>query len=435
MTRKSSNSGTSGSVLSWRQGLETVLAATEVLSPFTLPVQDAGGHVLVRGISAGMNVPPFTNSAMDGFAVIAGDTADADSGNPVVLTVIGEARAGTPFSGFVASGSAVEVMTGAPIPDGADAVVRVEDTRRPSNDRVEILSPVALHASIRQAGADTMRGDLIAGAGTIPTPGLLGLLASCGFGAVEVYPKPRVALLAGGDELVDPGSGDALPFGKIFDSNSPMLLALLRSWGINAVFLGRVPDDTDALRAAIRKGAEYDILVVTGGVSMGKHDHVRNAFDSLGGRELFWRLNQQPGGPLLVVRLGDCLAFGLPGNPVSCYVCSDIYLRAAIRRASGWQDPLPRIVRLVLAEELLKSHSKVAFVRGRVQVSNGEIRVCATGPQDSNIIHSVASHDGYIVFPEERAILRAGNPVDFILARESALADCCEAILDTQRSA
>ena len=237
---------------------------------------------------------------MDGFAVRAQDTARAGDG-AVLLRVIGTSAAGVPFDGTIGAGEAAEIMTGAVIPAGADAVVRVEDTRRPDAESVAVMVQIAPGASVRGAGGDTRAGDSMAARGDIVTSGRIALLASCGIGRAPVHPMPRVAVCTGGDEVVEAAEGVHLAPGAIFDSNSPMLLARLQEWGFRAEFLGRLRDDAGALRSVLEKGLESDILVTTGGVSMGRFDLVRGILAELGCTESF--LASQPAaGRAAVVR-------------------------------------------------------------------------------------------------------------------------------------
>lgn len=422
------------------EGLRLILEITPRQPVRRVSLDNALGLVLAGEVLSRADVPPFTNSAMDGYAVRAEDIQGARPDAPAVLQVIGEAPAGRPFTGRVAAGQAVEIMTGAPVPDGADAVVRVEETSVVFSSgsgekfphRVEIRKEVAPGTAVRQAGADTPRGSTIAAPAQLMLPGHVGLLASCGVGEVPVFGRPRVALCVGGDEIVAPGGGGTLLPGQIYDSNSHMLRALFRSWGYETEFLGRVPDDPAAMKELFRRGLDYDYLVTVGGVSMGRHDYVRECLKGFGAEEVFWRLNQQPGGPLLFARRGGCLVFGLPGNPVSCYVCSELYLRPSLRRAAGEKDAGWTTIKVQVGEDLKKVHGKTAFLRGRIvgAAGNGQGRepravAVTTGPQDSNLIRSVAGHHGYIVFPAPLRLLNARASVDFIVSDGQA---CLNAI-------
>lgn len=442
-------------VLSPEQGLRIILESTPVLGSVEMELDQALGLVVAQEIVSGVDVPPFANSAMDGFAVRAADTAGAEPDRPVLLRIIGRAPAGAPFAGRVEPGEAVEIMTGAPIPDGADAVVRVESTSfgrdgwgddsrngsahysrgaalgagdAGSGTTVAVYARVEPGTAVRAAGTDARRGSVVVEQGTVVTPAVLGLLASCGITRGRVGRRPRVALCVGGDEVVPAREGVRLAPGQIFDSNSPMLRALIRSWGVEVDFLGRLPDDPPRMREVFERGLAYDYLVTVGGVSMGRYDHVRRCLSDLGAEEIFWRLNQQPGGPLLFARHGSTLIFGLPGNPVSCYVCAELYLRASLRRAAGLATLAQPVLRASLSHDLRKSHGKTAFLRGWIMSmraltgTRGGLAVATTGPQDSNLIRSVTGHHGYIVFPAKSRHLAAGETVEFLATDVDAVA-------------
>lgn len=408
--------------LEWTAGLDAVLAAAEPHPPQERLLCEFLGCAIGCDVRSAIHVPPFDNSAMDGFAVRAQDTAPAREG-AVPLRVTGTSAAGAPFGGSVGAGEAVEIMTGALMPRGADAVVRVEDTQRPNAQTVLVTVPVACGTSVRLAGGDTRAGDMVAARGDVVTSGRIALCATCGIARAPVHPRPRIAVCTGGDEVVDAGSGAALAPGEIYDSNSPMLLARLREWGFPAEFLGRLPDAAPALRSVFEVGLGFDILVTTGGVSMGKFDLVRGVLSEMGCTEVFWRLNQQPGGPLVFARRDACLVFGLPGNPVAALVCADIYLKPALLKCSGRRDFRHLTVPVRLAGPLAKAHGKTAFVRGVLSVGK-ERRLLATstGRQDSNLTRSVAAHDGYIVFPAGARELAAGNAAQFIVTNTAAFA-------------
>jgi molybdopterin molybdotransferase len=407
-------------VMSWQQGLQAILESTPAPVATTHTLHEALFHICAGAATSAIDVPPFDNSSMDGFAVRAEDITTS----PVALRVIGEAPAGRPFTGTVNRGEAVEIMTGAPMPAGADTVVRVEDTSRPLADQVEIRVAAKLGTAVRRAGADTAGGDAVLLPGEEITPGRIALAASCGIDQLQVYRRPTIALAVGGDEIVPVESGRALQPGEIYESNSPMLLALLRSWNFEPVFLGRMPDDPAAMLDFLRRGLQYDVLLTVGGVSMGEHDYVRRCLTELGVHEVFWKLNQQPGGPLVYATAGNTQVFGLPGNPVSSYVCADIYVQAALRRRSGRAGTWPVRIHATLTEPLKKPHGKVAFVRCALELRDGAISARSTGPQDSNRIRSIAAHDGYILFPEDARELAGGDYVEVLLTASDRILQC-----------
>lgn len=404
-------------LLDWRIALERVLetcAPTEVVEA---SLDEAHGSIVARAIQAPRDVPLFPNSAMDGYAVVAESVATASAEHPVRLEIVGEARAGSAPVGRIRAGQAVEIMTGAPIPSGADAVVPVERTERLDPRTVAVLAPAVPGQAIRAAARDFRRGDLLVHAGEEISPGLMGLLAAAGIGKVPIHRRPSVAVAVTGDELVDPCSPNpSLAPGQIFDANSVMLTALLEEAGAALSFLGRVSDTQDGVRGVFEAVCDrYDLLVLSGGVSKGKYDFVRQCFSAQGGKELFWGVNQQPGKPLFVGKLGRTVVFGLPGNPVSAYFCADLYVRSAIARCRGALEPLPTEVSVAAAQDFLKSDERTAFRRVRLLRHDRQLFAASAGPADSDLIHTVARHHGYLVIPPERARIRAGDPATVVL--------------------
>lgn len=379
-----------------------------------MALDEAGGCFGAHDVVSHCDVPPFANSAMDGFAVISADVAAATPESPVRLAVTGQSAAGRPCPEIVRSGEAIEIMTGAVVPDGADTIVRIEDTR-PGGGCVAINAPAPLGQYIRPAGRDTRRDSVICTAGTLLTPARIGVLASCGIGQIAVFARPGVTLLTGGDELVPPGS--PLKPGQIYDANGPMLQARLRSLGYEVKSTTHATDSPAALAEAFTRAlAHSDVIISIGGVSMGAHDHVRDAAASVGFRQVFWRVNQQPGGPMFFATRDDSVLFGLPGNPVSAYVCLDLYVLPFLRKASGCRAPQPESLCVRTTEDLFKKHDKTAFIRARLKQTGTELQAQSTGPQDSNLLSSLVDAGGYIVFPENQRHLPSGSEATFLLA-------------------
>ncbi|MGI8907120.1 MAG: molybdopterin molybdotransferase MoeA [Candidatus Sumerlaeaceae bacterium] len=407
--------------LNWEDALGIILNSTPPPCMVKASIGEACGRVSAAEVTSPISVPPFDNSSMDGFAVLAADVADASHAHPVSLQVVGEAPAGRPFHRTIQSGQAVQIMTGAPLPAGADVVVRVEDTNRISAQVVNIQAAVKIGTAIRRAGADTRAGELVIRSGELITPAHIALAASCGVEAVPVFRVPTIALAVGGDEVVPVEHGSGLQPGQIYDSNSPMLLSLFKKWGVACEFLGRMPDAPSAILEFLRRGLQFDVLVTVGGVSMGEHDYMRRCLSEIGANELFWKINQQPGGPMLYAQAGNTRIFGLPGNPVSAYVCADIYVQSALRKAYGHSQAEPGRISAELVEPLKKPHRKVAFVRCKLRWRENRFFAQSTGPQDSNRIRSLIEHDGYIVFPEEKQQLAAGEEVTILIIDQQAL--------------
>lgn len=406
--------------MEWRAALDAVLAAAGAAEAEPCALDAALGRVLAGPVFSHMNVPPFDNSAMDGFALRAADTAGSIPDRPARLRVVGCAAAGSPWAGVVGPGEAVEIMTGAPMPDGADSVVRVEETQRAADEDgvVLVASAVEPASHVRRAGGDTRAGDLLAPKGAALGSPLLGLLASCGVGRVSVHRRPKVALAVGGDELAAVGGGDGqpLPRGRIFDSNRHLLGGLLGEHGFACDILPNLPDDPAAMRAILEGTLDRDVVLTTGGVSMGRFDHVRAVLADLGAEEVFWRVNQQPGGPMLFARRGRTAFVGLPGNPVSCWVCTVVYVLPLLRRLSGLSEVEAPRVRVWVGAEMRKPHGKVVFVRASLERDpSGRLVALPTGAQDSNRIRSLGGQHGLLVFPPSSRCLAAGDEAEFLV--------------------
>ncbi len=412
--------------LDWAEALGRVMAEASPVGTEVVSLAHSAGLVAAESLRSPIPVPPFDSSAMDGFAVRSADLAQASPDTPAFLRVVGMSSAGSPFDGEVGPGEAVEIMTGAPFPGGADAVAPVETTLRRDSRTVGVLSSVSRGSSVRRMGADSAGGSVLVQEGDRIGSGNIGLLASAGIGSLRVYRRPRIAVLTSGNELVEAGSREPLRPGMIFDANTPMLMARLREHGFQPEFLGILRDDPSEIRASIERGLTCDFVVTTGGVSMGRFDLVRPVLESLGLRRIFWRVNQQPGGPVLFSRTDSCLVFGLPGNPVSAFVCADLLLAPALRRASGMKTCLPPRYRVRTGESLAKPHGKTVFLRAVLRRdTNGTLFAWRSGPQDSNIIRSVAAHDGYLVFPAGLREMGAGAMADFLVANPDTVTRAC----------
>lgn len=390
-----------------------VLSLCQPQPPEDTALADALGLVTSVAIFADAPVPPFANSAMDGFAVRAADTVDA----PVRLKVIGNLPAGTAPDMEVGEGEAVRIMTGAPMPAGADSIVMIEHVEVESDgDIVRITSPVERGVHVRPAGQDLSPGQLVFPTGTELGPGHLGVLASLGMTDVPVYPKPRVGVLSTGDELVD-GPGDLEP-GQIRDSNRHTLLALVRQLGLEAVDLGLVADEEDAIAKAIERGvAKCDVLLTSGGVSMGDLDHVKTVLDRLGGQSMRWmQVAIKPAHPLAFGVVSGKPVFGLPGNPVSAMVSFELFVHPAIRQIMGHEFPARAAVTAIADEPLPHAQDgKIHFFRVEATyMSDGRFHVKPTGGQASNLLRTMALANALAVV-EDGPGVAAGEPVDVLL--------------------
>jgi molybdopterin molybdotransferase len=368
------------------------------------------GRVLAEEILANRDQPPYDVSAMDGFALRSADL----SALPAVLTVIEDIKAGDLPVRTVAAGQCSRIMTGAPLPAGADAVIRVEDTRALADGRVAIDLAVKPGNDIRPRG-DAMRcGQLVLGAGSEITPGVIGVLATVKCARVAVYRRPRVAILATGDEL------EALdaPFdaNRIPDSNSYALMAQAQALGIEPTLLGIARDDPDELARFLRSGLEYDALLVSGGSSVGVHDHVRPTLEALGVAMHFWRVEMRPGHPLAFGSAanngGNCLVFGLPGNPVSSMVCFEQFVLPALRRMMGHRRLFRRTLKAHLAHPVKVRPGRTEFIRVVLRRDDvGGYLASSTGNQSSGALLSMALADALLVVPAASTGLAAGEAV------------------------
>jgi molybdopterin molybdotransferase len=412
-------------LLSLEQAQARILDGVEALPPERVAVSDALNRVLAEPVTALVTLPPWDNSAMDGFAVRAADLVGAGPDAPVRLAVTGEVAAGHPAVGRVESGTCIRVLTGGILPDGADAVVPVEDTDAPQGvsvlpEAVLVRAAVAPGDHLRRAGSDMRAGDALLPAGGVMTPQALAVAAAGANGWLSLHRRPRLAVLATGDELVPAGHG--LGPAQIPDSNSVSVAAQALDSGAEVQALGIAPDDRAALDALLARGiAGSDVVVVTGGVSVGAHDLVKDAFEAAGSMKL-WRVAIQPGKPLAyaVAQRTDGTSvrlFGLPGNPVSSFVTFELFVRPVLRALSGRRDPFGReVVRARLADTAPSSPGRRSFVRVQLQRDgrSGGWTASLAGGQGSHVLSALARADGLAVVPEEYASLPAGAVVDVI---------------------
>lgn len=381
-----------------------ILAACPVLAPAKLPLGDALGCVTASDVMAAHDVPSFTNSAMDGYAVRAADTVAP----PVVLQVVGTAAAGAPPGVAVGRGQAVRIMTGAVVPNGADAVVMVERTSAAGDGRVRIEAAATAGDHFRRPGEDLRQGQVMFEAGTELGPGHLGVLASVGAGTVEVVPPVRVGVLSTGDELV--GDGRSLEPGQIRDSNRPMLLALAARAGCVPVDLGTVGDDKAGITAAIEAGvAGCDAILTSGGVSVGDFDYVKTVLDRLGSMH-WWQVAVKPAKPLAFGTVGGVPVFGLPGNPVSSLVSFELFARPALRQMAGQRVPFrPEIP--AVADEALRRRPDGKLHLVRVVAStdrDGRVHVRSSGGQGSHMLRAMALANALAVLPDGDGVAEGG---------------------------
>jgi molybdopterin molybdotransferase len=399
------------SVDDYREG---ILAGLEPLDPITLPLADSHGCVLAEDVVAQWPLPSFDNSSMDGYAVIAGDVSTASEASPVTLTVIDDVPAGSRADVALRPGCAVRIMTGAPIPSGTDCIVPVEVTDA-GTDSVEIRERVAAGSYIRRAGEDVIIGDVVVRAGTLLSSRQLAVIAAVGKGHLVVYPRPRVAVLSTGSELVEPGT--PLSKGMISDSNSFLLVSAANEAGAQAYRVPPVPDDAEAFSAAISDQLHRaDLILTSGGVSMGAYDTVKEVFSSYGTVE-FTKVAMHPGMPQGHGVVGESdderiPVITLPGNPVSSYISFQNFVRPAINKLRGLgSTDRPRVAAEV-TKPLDSPQSKRQFARGRF-LDDGRVEPVGGG-QGSHVIGGLAQANCLIVIPEGVAHVNAGDTVDVV---------------------
>ena len=395
---------TVASLLTLEEAQERVLRAARPLPSERIPVANAAGRVSAEEARAQVDLPPFASSAMDGFAV---RTADL----PGELQIAGESAAGRPLEARLEPGCAVSISTGAVVPEGADAVVPIERVVIQDN-RVEIPHPAEPGAHVRPRGGDVAAGEVVVSTGTRLTPVRLAAAAACGVGELSCVRRPRVAVLATGSELVDPG--DPLGPGQIYETNSLMLSSALAAAGADVVVEPRVEDDEQELKAALERGLAADVLVTSGGVSVGEHDLVRAAERELGVEEVFWRVSIKPGKPVSFGVRRDTLVFGLPGNPVSALVGCELFVKPGLRALQGLPDPLPRFEPGQLAAGLRRNEERDEFVRARSRVDGDVVVLEPVTGQESHMIVRSAAADALVHIPRGNGELAAGSSVRWL---------------------
>jgi molybdopterin molybdotransferase len=362
------------------------------------------GRVLAEDVRSEMDVPPTTNSAVDGYAVAG---ADIPASGSRALEIVGELAAGSVFTGTIQRGQALRIMTGAPMPAGADTVYLQEQVER-AGDRV-IVGPMAAGVNVRQRGEDVQAGAVVLSAGIVLRPQEIGVAASLGLAQLLVRQKPRVAILSTGDEVAEPGS--VRKAGQIFDSNRFSLRGLVEAAGAEAVDDGIVPDQFDELHARLLRAAEHaDVVLTSGGVSVGDYDLVKSVLQQAGGIH-FWQVAMQPGRPLAAGSIGRAHFFGLPGNPVASMLTFHLFVRPALWKLGGRRDLFGQPFHATAVEPLGKKVGRREFKRGVLRWAGDRWEVRTTGPQGSGILTSMTAANCFIVIEEERGDVRAGETV------------------------
>jgi molybdopterin molybdotransferase len=381
----------------------------------TVDLSDASGRYLAESVTAPEPSPRYTNSAMDGYALRWLDVMDASLENPVLLKIKGESRAGMPFAGDVNEKEAVHISTGAMLPTGTDTVVRVEDTRRQGDTAVEILDVRFQGQDVRYEGEEFTCGDVLLGAGTKLSARQLAILASVGHNQVNVFAPPRVSVLITGSELSSSVSKEIKSY-QIRDSNSIMLKSVLQEAGAAVQSSSIVEDELqatiNAIDNAVIEGADF--ILCSGGISVGDHDHVKEAAETVGFKELFWRIRQKPGKPLFAAKKNSTYLFGLPGNPVSAYMCFVHYIRPLLFTIKG-RGMTWKTVTAMTGGEIANNGKRTNFIRVTIDQQEGQLpRITDIKKQGSHMLSSIVHAYGYIIV-EPGVSINPGEPVNVFL--------------------
>jgi molybdopterin molybdotransferase len=407
-------------MLSVEEAIQKILDEVEVLETESVPILESMGQVLAEEIVSAINVPPLDNSAMDGYAVRARDTKGASAASPIMLRVIETVIAGSISHQEVKAGTAVRIMTGAPLPRGADAVVQFENTdelkRKIPVTEIGILTEAKPELNIRKAGEDIARGTVALKKGTVIRPAEIGLMASLGYTQVKVVRRPLVAILSTGNELVE--LGQPLTEGKIYDSNLYSIASLVKRYGCVPKILGIARDDEESLVTKLKQARDADMLLTTGGVSMGDYDMVKDILDR-DGKMVFWQVRVKPGKPLAFGKIKgntrDIPHLGLPGNAVSCMVSFEIFVRPALLKMMGKKNINKPTVEAIVEDPVKNDSGRRLYNRAILSRRDGHYYARLTGPQGSGILKSMALANSLVLIPEEKKIVKKGDTVQALM--------------------
>jgi molybdopterin molybdotransferase len=377
-----------------------------------VPLLEAQGLALAQDVRAKFDSPPFDNSAVDGYAV---RSADAEAGRS--FRVVDEAPAGRPAAKSVRAGEAVKIFTGGVIPEGADAVVMVENTTG-WGEEFELKKAASPGQNVRRSGEDVRGGDVILKKGTEVGPPEIALAATQGYGALPVYRRPKVVVLSTGTELVEPGTRDLWP-GEIYDSNSFAVIAQARELGAEARRISAASDEADLIRVAVREALESaDVVVTSGGVSVGEKDLVKGTMLELGVHQVFWGVKFKPGKPLFFGVQGDVRLFGLPGNPVSAMVCFELFVRPALMRMMGREERRRPRIEVYFEEDVENRFGRMHAMRVSLERTEKGWLARSVGAQGSGLVSSLTKADALALIRPESEGVRAGEPVEAIVLRD-----------------
>jgi molybdopterin molybdotransferase len=417
-------------MISVEEALEKILQEVDTLEEESVPILDSLEQVLAEDIKSDINVPPLDNAAMDGYAVQSKDTMEASGDSPKILHVIDTVMAGSISKQQVVPGTAIRIMTGAPVPRGADSVVQFENTdderhKEAATDQpvteVGILSEAKPGLNIRKAGEDIAKGAIALRKGTIIRPAEIGLLASLGFSQVKVIRRPVVAVLATGNELVE--LNQRLPEGKIYNSNTYSIASLVKRYGGIPKTLGIALDKEDSLVSKLQQGLDADMLLTIGGVSMGDYDMVKDIL-AREGEMVFWKVRVKPGKPLAFGKLKGISKnniarsiphLGLPGNPVSCMVNFELFVRPALFKMLGKKNFTKPAVEAIMEDSVKNNEGRRIYDRAIVERRDGQYYARLTGPQGSGILTSMSRANGLVIIPEDKKEVNKGEVVQAIM--------------------
>jgi molybdopterin molybdotransferase len=395
-------------MISFEEALHKILSSIQPLGLEKVQLLESLGRIIGEDIYAKRDIPPLDNSAMDGYALRFEDIRESSKDHPVRLEVIEDLPAGFVSKKTIEKGQAIRIMTGAPIPKGADTVVPVEETRK-EHGFTFILKAASLGENIRRSGEDVKKGERVISKGDLIRPAEVGMLASVGRSSVLIYQKPLIAILCTGDELVDVDGN--LEESKIISSNSYTLAAQVKDCGAVPVQLGIARDRKEEIREKLRQGTRADVLISSAGVSVGDYDFAKDALSDLGMEMAFWQISMKPGKPLAFGTIQGKPVFGLPGNPVSSMISFEEFVRPSLLKMMGHREVLRPVVEAILQEEIRKSVGRRHFIRAFVSFKEGSYFATTTGDQGSGILMSMLKANGLIMIPEAQEIARVGEKV------------------------
>ncbi|MFC1901689.1 gephyrin-like molybdotransferase Glp [Chloroflexota bacterium] len=417
-------------MLSVEEALEKILREVDTLEAESVPIMETLGQVLAEDIKSDINVPPLDNSAMDGYALRAEDTREAGEASPKLLRVIDTVMAGSISKTEVVPGTAIRIMTGAPVPQGADCVVQFEKTdeeqRKSSVDEqsvpeIEILCKAVPGLNIRRAGEDIAKGTVALKKGKVIRPSEIGLIASLGYGRVKAVRRPVVAVLATGNELVE--VEQPLPEGKIYNSNTYSIASLVKRYGGIPKIVGIALDNEESLASKLRQGLDADMLLTIGGVSMGDYDMVKDVL-ARDGEMVFWKVRVKPGKPLAFGKFKSNRPdgadkslphLGLPGNPVSCMVSFELFVRPALLKMMGKKNLTKPSIEAITEDPIKNTSGRRIYDRVIVEKRNGQYYSRLTGSQSSGILNSMSQANGLVMIPEDRKNINKGEAVPVLM--------------------